>query len=258
MASYLTEDLKWVSFYPKFSSSFYVNKAGYFDERPEIVTSITQVIVLFALPFLVFQSLWFVFIIPFILFGWGKLYIHLPIRTGIQDCASAAWGLYYYSNALWFCIGGGGNFEGGRRTKSYSMPWQLDWVRTSTLLNNSNWFNETKHSKLNWTSDNVNIIGSYGWLKENKWKEIHPFTDSFDGTIVNATISVEEMEWRPKWFKWTSLFRKVRKSIDIEFDKEVGKRKGSWKGGTIGCGYELRKNETPLECLRRMEKERKF
>lgn len=258
MPNYLTENLKWVSFYPQFSSSFYVNKAGYFDERPEIVTSITQVIVLFALPFFVFQSLWFIFLTPFILFGWGKLYIHLPIRTGIQDCTSAAWGLYYYSNALWFCIGGGGNFEGGRRTKSYSMPWQLNWVRTSHLMYDEKyWFHETKNNRIDW-GGSVDTVGSYEWREKNKWKETHQFTDNFDGTILNATISVDEMEWRPKWFKWTSLFRKVRRSIDIKFDREVGGRKGSWKGGTIGCGYELRKNETPLECLRRMEKERKF
>lgn len=32
----------------------------------------------------------------------------------------------------------------------------------------------------------------------------------------------------------------------------------SWKGGTIGCGYALRPNESPYECLKRMEQERKF
>jgi len=35
-------------------------------------------------------------------------------------------------------------------------------------------------------------------------------------------------------------------------------KNGSWKGGTLGCGYTLRKNETPLECLKRMEVERNF
>jgi hypothetical protein len=40
--------------------------------------------------------------------------------------------------------------------------------------------------------------------------------------------------------------------------KECGERKGSWKGGTLGCSYELLPNETPLDCLKRMEKERKF
>ena len=257
MPKYLTENLKWVSFYPQWSTSFYVNKAGYFDERPEIVTGVTQLIVLILLPLLLFKSLWFLFLTPFLLFGWGKLYINLPIHTGIQDCDSASWGWYYYHDAIWFCVGGGGNFSGGRKTKSISMPWCLEWVRTSWLMSDGNWFHETKKNRVDW-GGGVDKIGTYEWREKNKWKEVHSFTDSFDSTTVNATISVEEREWRPKWFKWTSLFKKVSTSIGIEFDNEVGKRKGSWKGGTVGCGYKLLKGETPLECLRRMEKERKF
>jgi len=73
-----------------------------------------------------------------------------------------------------------------------------------------------------------------------------------------ATISVEEREWRPRWFKWIGLFNKIRTTIDDDFDAEVGERSGSWKGGTLGCGYELLPKETPLQCLRRMERERIF
>ena len=58
--------------------------------------------------------------------------------------------------------------------------------------------------------------------------------------------------------KWTKLFAKTRRTIDVHFSKEVGERKGSWKGGVMGCGYTLNENETPLECLQRMEVERKF
>ena len=46
--------------------------------------------------------------------------------------------------------------------------------------------------------------------------------------------------------------------IEIEFDKEVGKKKGSWKGGCIGCSYDLKPGETAEECLKRMGKEREF
>jgi hypothetical protein len=46
--------------------------------------------------------------------------------------------------------------------------------------------------------------------------------------------------------------------IEIEFDKEVGERAGSWKGGTIGCSYGIKSNETAYQCLLRMEQERKF
>ncbi len=34
--------------------------------------------------------------------------------------------------------------------------------------------------------------------------------------------------------------------------------KDDWKGGTIGCGYNLLPNEHHLDCLKKMEKERKF
>ena len=33
---------------------------------------------------------------------------------------------------------------------------------------------------------------------------------------------------------------------------EVGEETGSWKGGTIGCGYNLKPGETAEECFDRM------
>lgn len=252
--NYLTENPEWVRFYAEPHTGFFLEKAGYFDERPQLHTSVTQLIVLLALPFLVHYSPLFLLMLPFLLFGYGALYINLPIRTGIQDCASAAWGVNYHDSKFWVYIGGGGNFEGGRKWKTFRMPWGLQWYRTSHLLK-VGWFLESKKSRIEWRGDE---IGSYNWLQENRWKETHPFVDKYDGSVVNATISVEEMEWRPYWFMWTSLFSKVRRSISVEFDKEVGKRKGSWKGGVIGCGYDLRPDETPYECLKRMENERDF
>lgn len=262
---YQTEDdtttLKgWISFYPHFNSSLYLEKAGYFDERPELHISVTQIAMLFLFPFFLIQSFWFILLLPLLFFGWGKLYIHLPIKTGIQDCESAAWGFNYHNNTIWIYIGGGGNFEGGKKWKTIKMPWDLTWVRTSTLMKDGyDWFHETKTNRIDWISDkNGERIGSYEWLNKNKWKETHPYVDSYDGKVVNATIGVSEREWRPLGMKWTNLFSKKSRTIDVEFDQEVGARKGSWKGGTIGCGYELLNGETPLQCLRRMERERKF
>ena len=33
---------------------------------------------------------------------------------------------------------------------------------------------------------------------------------------------------------------------------------GTWKGGCIGCNYDLKPGETAEECLKRMKKEHKF
>ncbi len=71
---------------------------------------------------------------------------------------------------------------------------------------------------------------------------------------VNATIFVSRMIWRRKW----TPFKYVKTYIDISFDGEVGPRAGSWKGGCIGCSYKLLPHETPLDCLRRLEKDTKF
>lgn len=76
-----------------------------------------------------------------------------------------------------------------------------------------------------------------------------------------ATFYVEEREWRLKAFqKLPFPFgpKRVRRSISIQFNDEVGEQTGSWKGGTTGCGYDMNPGESALECLRRMEAERKF
>lgn len=67
--------------------------------------------------------------------------------------------------------------------------------------------------------------------------------DDFDGERIVAKTHIEEREWLfgEGWFKWLSWFRKpkIRRSLDIEFSAEVGPRKGSWKGGTLGHGIDI-------------------
>lgn len=140
--------------------------------------------------------------------------------------------------------------KGGSKWWTWHIPFVTkDWVRTSILLKDDTWEHETKGNHKSFYNDE--------WKQKQKsWT--YDFTDKYDGTIIPTTIYVDEREWRPKWLKWTSLFAKTRRTIDVHFSKEVGKEKGSWKGGTIGCSYELLPNEHPLDCLKRMEKERKF
>jgi hypothetical protein len=80
------------------------------------------------------------------------------------------------------------------------------------------------------------------------------FTD-FDGEPNTVTTHISEMEWRlgEKWFKWLSLFARprVRRTLDLEFAKEVGPEKGSWKGGTLGHGIDMRPGELHEAAFRR-------
>jgi hypothetical protein len=80
------------------------------------------------------------------------------------------------------------------------------------------------------------------------------FTD-FDGEHLTATTKIEEREWLfgTGWFKWLSLFRaaKVSRSLDICFSGETGRRKGSWKGGTIGHSIEMLPGELHEAAFKR-------
>jgi hypothetical protein len=189
-------------------------------------------------------------------FGWGQFYIHIPfIKSKYDESDPPVYGFYFYSVSSWLCT----SFVWCWRRKRYhyDMPWNLEWVRTSRMLKDFTWLHERKGDR----KKGIEITWWREETQEKLWQQTHSYTYILkDGTVQNrmATIKIEQREWRPKWFTWISLFKKVRTNIDIQFDKEVGERTGSWKGGTLGCGWDLLPNETALECLRRMEKERKF
>ena len=152
-----------------------------------------------------------------------------------------------------------------RNETVYADPW---WVRGVNFNFNPFRWEHVRHEVrcVGLTEDKVwwePFVGSWERGKEpdRRNEESHPYTYTLkNGTVQNrvAKIFVDRMAWRPKCMRWTGLIEKVQTSIDVSFDDEVGERTGSWKGGTIGCSYGLRPHETPLQCLRRMERERKF
>lgn len=217
------ETTDWIIFYwgNHFDISYEI--CGYFDNRPQINLD------------LIFFSLTFV----------------LQFRNKWTDeCDPPKWGIAIHNNTFWLYKGGKGNMKGGNKWWTWNIPFLTkEWVRTSILLKDDNWEYETPKKRES--------------FYEEKWKSkqkswTYDYTDIYDGEVIPTTIYVDEREWRPKGLKWTSLFAKTRRTIDIHFSKEVGKEKGSWKGGCLGCGYELLPNEQPLDCLKRMEKERKL
>ena len=101
----------------------------------------------------------------------------------------------------------------------------------------------------------------WGWRHKKHEILTHPETHPFRYVLVRgvvqerrATIQVERRTWTRPWLPW----KQVSTYIDVSFNDEVGERSGSWKGGTIGCSYDMKPGETPLDTLRRMERERKF
>jgi hypothetical protein len=270
----------WISIYKGFRKvNFRVGPASYFDDRMHFSFSPSLIIPLIGI-FFTGLSIWSLIWILFIFFGYGQIYMDLPIRSGIDDSEPPEYGFYFYGEekvfftSFWLCL--------GEKKKCFYMPWDLDWVRTSILLKDETWEHDTYKNRKKkiykdfYKDEWQNVI----------WKESYPYTYTLKSGKVQhriAELKIEEREWRWRALKWFPIIRKKRKIIDVKFSYggpfkrfviiekqgfkipnskeetgEVGERTGEWKGGTTGCGYQMLPNETPLETLRRMEKERKF
>lgn len=139
------------------------------------------------------------------------------------------------------------------RTKLFRIPW-LAWrhVRHSLYgLSGEHFYTQQKRQPFE------------DWFEIEKTCPRVSFDfDDYDGERITATTRIEEREWRlgEGWFKWISLFRRprIRRSLDIDFSKETGPRKGSWKGGTIGHGIDMLPGELHEAAFRRYCHERKM
>lgn len=159
-------------------------------------------------------------------FGFGSLNVAFPWSKMAPDegqCSGPRYGFQFYEDLMWIRWG---QSTGRFRTdphKAISMPWA--W----------------KHRK-------------HEVLSEEETHSYLYTLKSGQTQVRSATIKQERRVWTRYW----PPFYRVSNAIDISFDREVGERSGSWKGGVLGCGYEMKRGETPLQTLRRMERERRF
>lgn len=178
-------------------------------------------------------------------------------------------GIAIHGGAIWFYIlpmtmESNSDDPWWAKTYCWNFPWTLDWYSTEILehkafvpcLQGTVWI-DRKGDKT-------------GGTRSLKWKQqdeaAASVSDEHDYTYVlkngktqhvRAKIHVTRMTWKARWYPLIPRI-KSSTSIDVRFSDEVGERAGSWKGGCIGCSYEMKHGETPWDTLKRMEQERKF
>lgn len=190
------------------------------------------------------------------LFRFG-LYFKLPkfLRGEVME---QAYGGYFGDDAL--------VLEWNKKRKFFHYPWSLDFHARYELVTSEKYGPE--HSVTCWVKvedrrDPLLHARRRRGLPHGEvgTKSSHPYRYTLRSGSVqerSATIFGMRYEHRRRWLPFVDWFAKKSDSIQVEFSDEVGERTGSWKGGCIGCGYTLLPGETLLQCLRRMESERKF
>lgn len=93
------------------------------------------------------------------------------------------------------------------------------------------------------------------WYKQKEAmpKRLYQLLD-YDGAEITAEVFASEMTYLRGTgsFHWVSWFTKpiVYRHIDISFSAEVGRQKGSWKGGILGTSYPIPMGQTADQAMR--------
>lgn len=170
--------------------------------------------------------------------GLGLVQAFIPLwKIDVDDAwdrDEPAWGIRADREHAWF--------RWGAKSRLLDWPWMLHTLAYEMQMADGSWESVFKHEASPRTED-------------------HPYSYTLkSGEVQKRTATVSKRRHvltyaGTRWLRWP---RWIRESIEVQFDGEVGERSGSWKGGTIGCGYTMLPGETPLQTLRRMEVERVF
>jgi len=196
---------------------------------------------------------------------WLHLYIYTSQKYAKYDKETydyhqgeREYGIAIHNNNFWI--------YNGLKQKAFEFPYTYRFIRHSVLRKDGTWEHDlSKIGRKVYKSKQVETSYSKDFW-DKKWDNIL-YKETFDfkyimkdGTVQKrkATIKLEEREWRRYFLLWTKWKNKINKVIDIEFDKEVGERSGTWKGGVIGTSYKILDDETPEQCLRRFERNKKL
>jgi hypothetical protein len=178
-------------------------------------------------------------------------------RNWYYDTHEREYGFSYSEGFLQVFLGRQTNDSSTTQSWSKFLPWtQWRHVRHSLYDLNGDLFYTLPQHRRGKTPRPVwhNRYEAESAIKDACPSATFSFKD-YDGEELTATTRIEEREWKfgEGWFKWLSLFRanKVRRSLDIRFSGETGKRKGSWKGGTIGTGIDMLPGELHEAAFRR-------
>ena len=172
--------------------------------------------------------------------GFASVYVNIPKIASLDGFGGGAYGWYFSEDAL--------VLEWRKHTKFLFYPWAWKFYKHWVLV--KGW------QKMIWVEIPNGIFS-----QDIASKDKSPYFYKLKNGTVQARVAefhVDRREWRMRWLMWLPWPRLVRTSIDVTFNDEVGERSGSWKGGTIGCSYDIKPGERPVRTLRRMQLERVF
>lgn len=139
-----------------------------------------------------------------------------------------------------------------QRSKSWHLPWTQFRITEYRLYDDkTDIYCEMK--------DRKGLKFKDFYETETKCPTVSFLLRDFDGVGITAKTLIQETvysrgEGKFKWLSWFSK-SKVYRQLKIDFDKETGPEKGSWKGGTTGMSFDATGCKNHYEAIKAFCKE---
>ncbi len=135
-----------------------------------------------------------------------------------------------------------------------NIGWFIPWLDTRHIRQT---FMDENHNKIIDAPEFGKKYGEHSWDDYRAVVNSIPRTNlsfkDYDGELIEVSCYINEREWRygTGWFEWIGRLKKplIQRTVDLEFSKEVGRRKETWKGGTIGAGCEIKPGESIYDAF---------
>ena len=171
--------------------------------------------------------------------GWGFFIIYFPWKNNKPEVAygeinneQPKYGFTIYNEQGISEL----NMYWGMHRKTYEFPWSIQFYKHTVMKDGSMVEQGSHFSGKHIEPDIVKL--PFRYIRK-------------DGLVQQAVAHcfIEQREWRRKWLKFTTLFNRINRTVDIEFKdesgnyKEIGNSSNNWKGGTIGCSCPMTDEE---------------
>lgn len=184
---------------------------------------------------------------------------------GYWDAERRSYGVYLWNNHFNVNYGIQTDDSSTEQRWSCFLPFADRRYSRSILFNDKGeMFSNTKHSYWAFRNSITRKFYQKSLNQHRSFIEDVPkvkfwFKD-YDGQPTIATTYMIERQWEfgtGKWFSWLSAFVPTSKSrsLDLEFDKGIGPRKESGKGGTTGHSCKVVGNELHYDAFMRYAEE---
>lgn len=185
-----------------------------------------------------------------------SIYLILPTKLLKDKKDGSGYGFYLYQS---FSFLENIVFLFGEKQKYF----EFFWIWKYSYLEILDFKENVVYAEYNSHNLKSNTFETYLFYKEKNSK-IFDFTYTLSKDTIDcdeiiqkrkAKVCIQKRYWKRKYLPF---LKKSEKYIDITFDKEVGEKTGTYKGGIIQCSYEMQPHETPEITLKRMSLERKL